>query len=314
MTAAPIFVPLVLGTAVVFAGVAYPVTGAALEFTNPALIATTRALAGGLVMLPVLRLAGAHLPSTRAGWGWALVIGAGNVSLTLVGIAEGTRLAGAAVASVLLNSAPFFAAVFARVLLGEHLTRLRVTGLVVGFAGILVIVGTEPSGGGGSHVASGAVVCLMGALGWAAAGLGMRYLSTRDARFDVLGATTAQFFCGGVLLIPYLIATDGAHATNWSSPKLWASLVFLVIGAQVITYVGFYVALARWTSARAFAWTFLAPAVAVVIEALEGNLPSTLTTVGLVIVIAGVAAVTHPRAEAGAASTAASQFSAETRS
>jgi EamA-like transporter family len=134
----------------------------------------------------------------------------------------------------------------------------------------------------------------MGALGWAAAGLGMRYLSVREAGFDVWGATTAQFFCGGVPLLPYLIASGGARATDWSSPKLWASLVFLVIGAQVITYVGSYIALAQWTSARVFAWTFLAPAVAVVIEALQGNLPGTVTTVGLAIVIAGVAIVTRP--------------------
>ncbi len=288
--------PLVLGTSVVFAGIAYPVTGAALGYTTPALIATTRALAGGLVMLPVLRLAGARLPSTRAGWAWALAIGAGNITLTLGAIAEGTRLAGAAVASVLLNSAPFFAAVLARVLLDERLSRMRVTGLVVGFAGIVVIVATEPSSGGGGHVAAGAAVCLVGAVGWAAAALGMRFLSVREARFDVLGATTAQFLCGGVLLIPYLVATDGAHA-DWSAPKLWASLIFLVLGAQVITYVGFYLALARWTSARVFAWTFLVPAVAVVIEALQGDLPSTLTTLGLVVVIAGVATVTHPRAD-----------------
>jgi drug/metabolite transporter (DMT)-like permease len=97
-------VPLVLGVAVVFAGVAYPVTGAALQFTSPGLIATVRALVGGVVMLPVLRLVGSRMPSTRAGWLWAIAIGAGNVTLTLAGIAEGTRLAGAAVASVLLNS------------------------------------------------------------------------------------------------------------------------------------------------------------------------------------------------------------------
>jgi hypothetical protein len=46
-----------------------------------------------------------------------------------------------------------------------------------------------------------------------------------------------------------------------------------------------------------FAWTFLAPVVAVVIEALQGNLPGAVATAGLAIVIAGVAMVTHPRAE-----------------
>jgi drug/metabolite transporter (DMT)-like permease len=126
----------------------------------------------------------------------------------------------------------------------------------------------------------------------------MRYLSVRDAGFDVWGATTAQFFCGGVLLIPYLAATGGFGGTDWSSPKLWASLVFLVLGAQIVTYVGFYLALAQWSSARVFAWTFLVPVVAVVIEAVQGNLPGALATAGLAIVITGVAMVTHPRAEA----------------
>ena len=289
-------VEAVLGTSIVFAGLAYPVTGAALDLTSPAVIAVARALVGGLIMLPLLRLAGSALPQDVRGWAWATLIGAGNITITLMAISEGTRLAGAAVASVLLNSAPFFAALLARVFLGERLSALRIAGLVVGFAGIVVVVAGEPSGEGGSRVAEGVLVCLAGALGWAAAGLGMRYLSVRDRSFDVWGASAAQFLCGGVLLLPYLAAT-GTDDTDWASPRLWLALAFLIVGAQVVTYVGFYVALAQWASARVFAWTFLVPAVAVVVEAVQGNLPGALTFSGMVVVIAGVAMVTHPRAE-----------------
>ena len=77
--------------------------------------------------------------------------------------------------------------------------------------------------------------------------------------------------------------------TVWSSPELWANLIFLVLGAQVVTYVGFYIALSHWTSARVFAWTFLVPAVAVGVEGVQGNLPASIATTGLVVVIAGVA-------------------------
>ena len=161
---------------------------------------------------------------------------------------------------------------------------------MVGFAGILLIVASE-HGASGSHIAAGVIVCLSGALGWAAAGLGMRYLSTRDRPFDVYGATTAQFLAGGVLLLPYLVLARPTP-TVWSSPELWASLIFLVLGAQVVTYVGFYVALSHWTSARVFAWTFLVPAVAVGVEAVQGNLPGPVATAGLFVVIAGVALVT----------------------
>jgi len=289
--ASPTWVGAVLGVAVVCAGLAYPVTAAALRHTSASVITTSRALVGGVLMLPVLRLVGARLPGSRRAWAWAAAISVGNVVLTLAGIAEGTRLAGAAAASVLLNSAPFFAALFARAWLDEHLTRRQVAGLVVGFTGILLIVGS-PSGSSGSDLRVGIVVCLSGALGWAAAGLGMRYLSTREAAFDVYGATTAQFLCGGVLLLPYLVASRPTP-TDWSSPELWASLVFLIVGAQVVTYVGFYVALSHWTSARVFSWTFLAPAVAVGVEALQGNLPGAAATVGLVVVILGVSLVTR---------------------
>ncbi len=112
------------------------------------------------------------------------------------------------------------------------------------------------------------------------------------------GATTAQFLAGGLMLIPYLLLSNGLRSSDWTAPKLATSLLFLIVGAQLITYVGFYVALKHWPSARVFAWTFLAPAVAVVIEAFEGQLPGVVTTLGLATVIAGVAIVNHPRAEA----------------
>jgi drug/metabolite transporter (DMT)-like permease len=192
---------------------------------------------------------------------------------------------------VLVNSAPFFAAVFARIWLDEHLSRRQAAGLVVGFAGILLIVQSE-HGSAGSDVGAGIVICIAGAVGWAAAGLGMRYLSTRLVEFDIYGATAAQFLCGGLLLLPYL-ATTRPTPTDWSAPELWASLAFLVIGPQVICYVGFYTALRYWPSARVFSWTFLVPAVAVGIEAAQGNLPGAAATAGLVVVIAGVALVTR---------------------
>ena len=161
-------------------------------------------------MLVVLRVIGSRLPSTRERVDRGRLRSAlGNVTITLAGISEGTLLAGAAIASVLLNSAPFFAAITSRLVLGERIMPLRAIGLVVGFAGIVVVVFAADSGGSGTNVALGVVVCLIGAWGWALAGVGMRYLSLRDPDFDVYGATTAQFLAGGLMLIPYLVLSDG---------------------------------------------------------------------------------------------------------
>ena len=65
----------------------------------------------------------------------------------------------------------------------------------------------------------------------------------------------------------------------------------------MLVSLGFNVALGRWPSTRVYAWTFLVPVIAVLIEAVRGNLPSAVGVGGIVLVVAGVAIVNHPRAE-----------------
>jgi drug/metabolite transporter (DMT)-like permease len=282
------------------AGVVYPVTDSALKHTSPIMIAALRALVGGLILTLVLPLLRSRLPRTRRLWGWALGIGFGNTTLTQVGISVGTDRAGAAVASVLLNSSPFFVALFARFWLREPITRLRAIGLVIGFSGVLLVVLADPGKiAHGSRLAIGFVFALLGALGWAGGGLAMRVLTQRQPDLDVAGHTAAQFLAGGIPLIP-LVVLDGG-TTAWSDPTLIVQLAYLVVGGQVLVYLGFNAALARWPSTRVYAWTFLVPVVAVLIDAVQGNLPGPAATVGIVVVIAGVAIVNHPRAEASPA-------------
>ena len=212
-------VSLILAISMVAAGVVYPVTDSALKHTSPIMIATLRALVGGLILSLMLPLLGSRLPRTRRLWGWAFAIGFGNTTLTQVGISVGTDRAGAAVASVLLNSSPFFVALLARFWLHEPITRLRAIGLVVGFVGVLLVVLADPGKiAHGSRLAIGFALALLGALGWAGGGLGMRVLTQREPDLDVAGHTAAQFIAGGIPLIP-LVLLDGG-TTTWSNPAL----------------------------------------------------------------------------------------------
>lgn len=172
-------------------------------------------------------------------------------------------------ASVLLNSSPFFVAVIARFALAESITRLRAAGLVIGFAGVLLVVFSDPGRiAHGSRLAIGFTLALLGALGWAAGGLGMRVLTQREPSLDIAGITAAQFLAGGIPLIPLVLVAGGS--TEWGRPTLVAQLAYLVIGGQVLVYLGFNAALSRWPSTRVYAWTFLVPAVAVLVEAVRG--------------------------------------------
>ncbi len=278
------------------AGVVYPVTDAALHHTSPIMIATLRALVGGAVLTVMLPLMRSRLPRTRRLWLWASAIGFGNTTLTQVGISVGTDRAGAAVAAVLLNSSPFFVALIARFALGEAITRLRAAGLVIGFSGVLLVVFSDPGNiAHGSRLAVGFVLALLGALGWAGGGLGMRVLTQREPHLDIPGITAAQFLTGAIPLIPLALLAGGT--TDWGRATLDLQLAYLVLGGQVLVYLGFNAALSRWPSTRVYAWTFLVPAVAVVIEAIQGQLPGLAATIGVAIVILGVAIVNSPRAE-----------------
>jgi drug/metabolite transporter (DMT)-like permease len=284
-----------LGAVVLFGGLAYPVTGVAAEHTTAGIISVARGVGGGILIVALLPLFGAHLPRSGRDWLIAAAIGVGNTTLTLVGIAEATARAGPAVASVLLNSSTLIAAAVAWAALGERLSPVRTAGLLCGFAGVVIVVLADPGDvGSGGSLAIGLALALVGALGWALSGLAVRSISTRRRDLDLLGFSAAQFLVGGVLLVPVALWSGDPGSTDWSSPALWWSLAFLVVLGHTLVYVCFNAALARMPSARVYSVQFLVPLVAVAVEALRGNLPSTATVVGIVVAIAGVAVVTAP--------------------
>ena len=61
-------VSLILAVSMIAAGVVYPVTDSALNHTSPIMIATLRALVGGLILALALPLLRSRLPRTRRLW------------------------------------------------------------------------------------------------------------------------------------------------------------------------------------------------------------------------------------------------------
>jgi drug/metabolite transporter (DMT)-like permease len=66
----PVPVSLILAVSMVAAGVIYPVTDSAPKHTSPSMIATLRALVGGLILTLMLPLLRSRLPRTRRLWAW----------------------------------------------------------------------------------------------------------------------------------------------------------------------------------------------------------------------------------------------------
>jgi len=292
-------VPILLGITMFFWGAAFNATDIAFDYAPAGVITFLRALIATVILLLIMPLLGGRIPRTRQVWIFALFVGLGSTTLSLAGLALGTQYAGPAVAAVLLNSAPFFAVLFARVSLHERIKLLRGVGLVIGFAGVVIIVLSNPTqtGSGGDFV-FGVITVMIGAIGYAAASVVVRWMNVKEVQTDLWGFTFAQFAVGTVFLFPFMLFAGDPFSTQWSAPGFWGAMAFLGIGGQLVAYLCFFVALARWPSGRVMAWSFLPPVVAGVIEILRGNIPGAVTLIGMAITVIGVAIVNHPRAEA----------------
>lgn len=291
-------VPILLAVTMFFWGAAFNATDIAFDYAPAGVITFLRALIATAILLPLLPLLGGRIPRTRQVWGFAVAVGVGSTALSLAGLALGTQYAGPAIAAVLLNSAPFFAVLFARVSLNERIKLLRGLGMVIGFIGVVIIVLSNPTetGSGGGFI-FGIIAVMVGAIGYAAASVVVRWMNVKEVETDLWGFTFAQFAVGTVVLIPFMFLAGDPATTEWSAPGFWGAMAFLGVGAQLVSYVCFFVALALWPSGRVMAWSFLPPVVAGVIEILRGNIPGAVTLIGMAVTVIGVAIVNHPRAE-----------------
>ena len=73
------------------------------------------------------------------------------------------------------------------------------------------------------------------------------------------------------------IAKGGRHGASTAGPA-----------ATGLGYVAFYAAVKRLDPARASAWIFLVPVIAVLVEVARGDSPKLITAIGMAVTIAGV--------------------------
>ncbi|HUU45060.1 MAG TPA: DMT family transporter, partial [Acidobacteriota bacterium] len=108
-----------------------PFYGAALRF----LLAT-------VVLSLLVAAARRRLPRGRSLWGWMIVSGLLMYFGSYAVVYYVEQYINAALAAILFASFPFFVAIGAHLHLpGERLTPLKVTGLAVGFIGVVVVFG-----------------------------------------------------------------------------------------------------------------------------------------------------------------------------
>jgi drug/metabolite transporter (DMT)-like permease len=176
-------------------------------------------------------------------------------------------------------------------------------GLILGFIGIVVLVGPADLGGHGDVRPIGALVLIVGSLSWA---IGSFY--SRDAELPESGLLTTgmEMLGGGALLLIVGVLTgelsgfDMHHVSNASA----AGLLYLITFGSLLGFTSYIWLLDKVSPARLGTYAYVNPVVAVVLGwAIAGERLSIRTGVAAAIVICAVALITTARSTSAHVST-----------
>lgn len=198
----------------------------------------------------------------------------------------------AGINSLLANSSPLMIALVSVPVLQERLSRRALAGLVLGFAGV-VLIALRGGAGAAALEPVGVALSLTAAALWAAyTAIGRRVLPGQDPL--AMGAATCLV---GVVPLGLLVLFEGATDRLLGlSPAVAVQLVWCGVVATGLTLTAWVYALKRMPAASVASFQYLIPLFALVIAAIlldEQLTPSVLF--GALLVVGGVAAANSRR-------------------
>jgi drug/metabolite transporter (DMT)-like permease len=251
----------------------------------PLQVSLGRMLFGTATLLLILMVRRVPLPRGRSVW-FHLAVAAvllNAVPFTL--FAYGEVHATSVLAGIWNATTPLFTAPIAILMLRtERFSRPRLVGLLIGFAGVLIVLGIWNGAGG---ALGGNLLCLGAAVSYA---LGFpyarRYLTGRPD--SVLALATGQLICGTIELA--ILAPLVTHAPHSIPLKALGSVLILGVLGTGVAYILNYGLIRDAGATNATTVAYLMPLVATVAGVLILGEPLTwYEPMGAVVVILGVA-------------------------
>jgi drug/metabolite transporter (DMT)-like permease len=277
-----LLIPLALFALYVIWGSTYLGIRYALESYPPFLLAGVRFLGAGIALFAFLRWRGDALPTPRqwrnAAVTGVLLLGFGN---GLVCFAEETVSSG--IAAVAVASMPLFAAVFSG-MYGAWPSRREAVGLLVGFAGVIVL--NLGSGLAGSRL--GALALIVAAMSWA---FGSAWSKRQDMPAGPMNTAT-QMLCASVALLLVGFGS-GEQLPAHPTVRATAAVVYLSAFGSIIAFSAYLFVLKHARPALATSYAYVNPPVAVLFGVLlAGEHVGPFDLGGMAIILLGVCVIT----------------------
>jgi drug/metabolite transporter (DMT)-like permease len=236
----------------------------ALETIPPGLVGGIRYTIAGILLAGILAARGERIPAT-ATWGGLALIGLLTVCIGNGGVIWAEQSVPSGVAAVTVATVPFWM-IGVETLRGDSdpISLRLVLGLLVGFAGILLLVWYDIVGGASAREFLVGIIALqLACIGWAIGST----LSRRHARDEnVLMAAALQMLFGGI----FMLAAGTLH-DEWShlafNAQTIAAETYLTVFGSIVGYSAYTYALKYLPTATVSLYAYANPVIAVVLGA-----------------------------------------------
>ncbi len=248
--------PLALATIYVVWGSTFLAIAVAVRDVPPFLSMAIRHLIAGALVIAWVLARREHEPLGFRQWRAAFIFGGALFLVGHGGLAWAQQTVPSGIAALLVGTIPLWFAVLARIFLGERLGRRALLGLALGFAGLFLLV--DPSGEEGA-APIGALVIVLGALGWVAGSL---YSQRSPLPKDTLLGAAMGMLGGGALLALFGTARGELDDVSLTREAVLA-IGYLVVVGSVIGFSAYVWLLKTVSAATVSTYAYVNPVIAV---------------------------------------------------
>ena len=262
-------------------GIPYFFIAIAVKELDPTVVVFARVAIAAIVLLPIA-IRRNQLKYFRKSW---LMI-AGLTILQILApfllISFGEQHIASSLTSLLISSEPLLVALFAlRLAPGERVSGLRLIGLIIGMAGVVVLLGLDASGDGQELL--GAILVLLATMGYAISALLVRRPTI--AALPSFGIVTIECIVSTILLAPLAALR---LPDRMPSLEVMVSLLVLGLVCTALAYLTFFALIAEVGTSRGVVFTYINPIISVLLGVLLLSESFNISTVvGLLLILLG---------------------------
>ena len=264
--------------------------GVLIKTLPPLTIVLLRVGLAALILNMLVKALGMRMPGGTRAWRAFFAIGLLNNAIPFCLIVWGQSHIASGLAAILNATTPISTVIVAHLLTpDEKMTGNRLLGVVIGFLGVVILIGPDSLQGLGTDILA-QIAVLMAAVSYAFAGVyGRRF---KSMGIDPIVTATGQVTASALLLLPVAMLVDRPWTLAMPALPAWAALAGIAVLSTALGYVLYFRILATAGATNLLLVTFLIPVSAIVMGTfLLGEHLEPRHFAGLAVIGAGLAAI-----------------------